>query len=43
MPINWLDKLGYLQPKTKRQSTGEFVTVAVRNHKGMSTALKSES
>ena len=38
-----LDAQGYLRPEAERQSTGEMVTVVLRNTKGMSTSLSIES
>lgn len=38
-----LDAQGYLLPEAERQSTGEVVTVVLRNIKGMSTSLLIES
>lgn len=43
MPRDCLDDQGYLQPDAKSKSTGEFVAVAIRNTKGMSTSLSVES
>lgn len=43
IPKDWLDDQGYLRPETERQSTGEMVTVVLRNTKGMSTSLSIES
>jgi hypothetical protein len=42
MPRGWLDEQGYLQPDAECNSTGELVTVAIRNTKGMSTSLSIE-
>jgi hypothetical protein len=39
MPKDWLDDQGYLRPELERQSTGELVSVVLRNTKGMSTSL----
>lgn len=43
MPRDWLDDQGYLRPEAERKSTGELVTVVLRNTKGMSTSLSIES
>jgi hypothetical protein len=43
MPRDWLDAQGYLRPEVDRKSTGGWVTVAIRNTKGMSTSLLVES
>lgn len=43
MPRNWLDEQGYLRPEVERISSGELIAVAVRNTKGMSTSLSTES
>jgi len=39
MPIGYLNKQGYLLAKSEREIRGEFVTVAIRDHKGMSVSL----
>lgn len=43
MPRGWLDEQGYLRPEAERNPSGEPVTVAIRNTKGMSTSLAIES
>lgn len=43
MPRNWLDENGYLRSEIDLNSTDESVAVAIRNTKGMSTALSIES
>ncbi len=43
MPRDWLDDEGYLQPEAEGNPTGEFVDVAIRSTKGMSTSLSIES
>ncbi len=39
MPVGYLDKQGYLLAESEREIRGEFVTVAIRDHKGMSVSL----
>lgn len=39
MPIGYRDKQGYLLAESEREIRGEFVTVAIRDHKGMSVSL----
>ncbi len=43
MPRDWLDAQRYLRSEAERQSTGEMVTVVLRNTKGLSTSLSIES
>ena len=43
MPRGWLDEQGYLRPEAERNPSGEPVTVAIRNTKGMSVSLSIES
>ncbi len=43
VPRDWLDGQGYLRPEGERNPSGEPVTVAIRNTKGMSTSLAIES
>ncbi len=42
MPIGYLDEQGYLLPESQRKTQGEFLTVAIRNTKGMSVSLSIE-
>jgi hypothetical protein len=42
MPIGCLDKQGYLLPHSQRKLHGDFVTVAIRDTKGMSVSLSIE-
>jgi hypothetical protein len=39
MPIGYLDEQGYLLAASEREIQGELVTVAIRDHKGMSVSL----
>jgi hypothetical protein len=39
IPAGYLDKQGYLLADSEREIRGEFVTVAIRDHKGMSVSL----
>jgi hypothetical protein len=39
MPVGYLDEQGYLLAKSEHEIRGEFVTVAIRDHKGMSVSL----
>ena len=39
MPIGYLDEQGYLLTESQREIRGDFVTVAIRDHKGMSVSL----
>jgi hypothetical protein len=43
MPIGYLDAQGYLLPESQRQISGELVTVAIRDTKGMSVSLSIDS
>ena len=43
MPRGWLDEQGYLRSEAERNPSGEPVTVAIRNTKGMSASLAIES
>lgn len=43
VPSDWLDDQGYLRVEAERKSTGDLVTVVLRNTKGMSTSLSIES
>lgn len=43
IPRDCLDERGYLKPEVERTSSGESVTVAIRNTKGMSTSLSIDS
>lgn len=43
IPSDWLDDQGYLRVEAERKSTGDLVTVVLRNTKGMSTSLSIES
>ena len=43
VPRDWLDKQGYLRPEAERSPSGEPVTIAIRNTKGMSISLSIES
>ncbi len=42
IPISCLDEQGYLLPESQRKFQGEFVTVAIRDTKGMSVSLSIE-
>jgi hypothetical protein len=42
MPIGYLDEQGYLLPESQRKISGELVTVAIRDTKGMSVSISIE-
>jgi hypothetical protein len=42
MPIGYLDEQGYLLPESQRKITGELVTVAINDTKGMSVSISIE-
>jgi len=42
MPIGCLNEQGYLLPESQRKLHGDFVTVAIRDTKGMSVSLSIE-
>jgi hypothetical protein len=42
MPVGCLDEQGYLLPESQRKLHGDFVTVAIRDTKGMSVSLSIE-
>ena len=43
MPVGYLDEQGYLLPEVQRKISGELVTVAIRDTKGMSVSLSIDS
>jgi hypothetical protein len=42
MPIGYLDEQGYLLPESQRKISGELVTVAIKDTKGMSVSISIE-